>query len=131
MSTNRAVVKRWTKTSLRALHLVGVAGVAGGVLFGLDERLWTDYWWLALASGALIMLVDIVSNPLWLVQIRGVAIIGKLVLLTFLGHAPDWDRVLLIAVIVISAVVAHAPGSVRYYSLFHLRVVNSSEDSKG
>lgn len=131
MSVNRTVVKRWTKTGLRTLHLVAVAGVAGGVLFGLEERVWIDYWWLALASGGLIMLVDIVSNPLWLVQIRGAAIIGKLVLLMFLGHAPDWDRVLLIAVIVISAIVSHAPGSLRYYSLVHLRVVDSSEDSKG
>lgn len=131
MSANRTAVKRWIKISLRTLHLVGVAGVAGGVLFGLDERLWTDYWWLALASGALIMLVDIISNPLWLVQVRGVSIMGKLVLLAFLGNAPDWDRVLLIAVIVISAIVSHAPGSVRYYSLYHLRVINPSEDSKG
>lgn len=119
------------KISLRTLHLVGVAGVAGGVLFGLDERLWTDYWWLALASGSLIMLVDIVSNPVWLVQVRGVAIIVKLVLLAFLGNAPEWDRILLIAVIVISAIVSHAPGSVRYYSLLHFRVVNPSEDSMG
>lgn len=131
MSANRMVLKRWTKTSLRTLHLVGIAGVAGGVLFGVNENLWTGYWWLALASGALIMLMDIVSNPLWLVQVRGVAIIGKLVLLAFLGNAPDWDRVLLIAVIVISGVVSHAPGSVRYYSLFHLRVINPSEDVKG
>lgn len=43
-------VKRWTKISLRTIHLPGVAGVGGGVFFGLDKAVWLGYWWLALIS---------------------------------------------------------------------------------
>ena len=125
------ILKRWTKIGLRTLHLLSVAGVGGGVLFGLDKGLWAAYWWLALASGALLMLIDIVSNPVWVVQVRGIVIFVKLLLLLFLGNDPALDRWLLIAVIVMSAVISHAPGSLRYYSIYHRKTIASKYDSKG
>ena len=125
------VVKRWTKISLRTLHLLAVAGVGGGVLFGLDRELWFNYWWLALASGALMMLIDIISNPVWFVQVRGLVIAVKLILLVFLGAYPGWDSFLLAVIITISAIISHAPGKLRYYSLYHRRVITSENDSKG
>ena len=128
---NPANIKRWTKISLRTLHLLAVAGVGGGILFGLEKDLWINYWWLAMGSGALMMLVDIISNPIWLVQIRGLVIFLKLILLACLGIDPDWDSALLIVIIVISAVISHAPGKLRYYSVFHHKVVTSNKDSKG
>jgi hypothetical protein len=124
-------LKRWVKISLRTLHLLAVAGVGGGVLFGLDRGLWVDYWWLALVSGSLLMLIDIVSNPVWVVQVRGIVIFTKLLLLIFLGHDPVLDRWLLIAVIVMSAIISHAPSSLRYYSIYHRKTITSPYDTKG
>ena len=124
-------IKRWTKISLRTLHLLGVAGVGGGVLFGLDEQLWRNYWWLALASGILLMLMDVIPNPLWMVQVRGLVIFAKLVLLVFMVKYPDWAASLLIIIIVVSGVISHAPAKIRYYSLYHRRVIESASDSKG
>lgn len=124
-------VKRWTKISLRTLHLVAVAGVAGGILFGLEKDLWSNYWWLAMVSGVLMMLIDIVSNPVWVVQVRGLVIYLKLVLLAFMGGATELDRFLLIFIIIISAVISHAPGKLRYYSIYHGKVISSASDSKG
>ena len=128
---SRIDIKRWSKISLRTLHLLGVAGVGGGVLFALEKPLWATYWWLALASGVLLMLIDVISNPVWVVQIRGLVIFVKMIFLVFLGVNAAWDPYLLVTVIVISAVVSHAPAQVRYYSLYHLRVVESDKDSKG
>ena len=124
-------LKRWTKISLRTLHLVAVAGVGGGILFDLDNGLWINYWWLALVSGSLLMLIDVVSNPVWLVQVRGFSVYFKLILLAFLGSYPEWDRFLILVIIVISAVISHAPGKLRYYSLYHRKVITSKSDSKG
>ena len=128
---NRTIVKRWSKISLRTLHLLAVAGVGGGILFALEKDLWINYWWLALVSGVLMMLMDIVANPVWMVQVRGVVILFKLILLALLGSIPGWDSFLLAVIIVISAVISHAPGKLRYYSLYHRRVINSSNDAKG
>ena len=128
---NAIAAKRWTKISLRTLHLLAVAGVGGGVLFGLDKGLWINYWWLAMASGILMILIDWISNPVWIIQIRGLVIILKLALLLLLGFNTNWDSMLLLFIIIISAVISHAPGNVRYYSLYHRKVISSSNDSKG
>lgn len=125
------MLKRWLKISLRTLHLLALAGVGGGVLFGLETGLWINYWWLALASGALLMLIDIISSPVWLVQVRGVVMYVKLILLACLGIYPEWDSLLLAVIIIISAVISHAPGKLRYYSIYHRRVITSENDSKG
>jgi hypothetical protein len=128
---NRTTVKRWSKISLRTLHLLAVAGVGGGVLFALEKDLWINYWWLALVSGVLMMLMDIAANPVWMVQVRGVVILFKLILLVLLGINPGWDSFLLAVIIIISAVISHAPGKLRYYSLYHRRVISSDSDTKG
>jgi hypothetical protein len=128
---NRTTVKRWSKISLRTLHLLAVAGVGGGILFALEKDLWIDYWWLALVSGVLMMVMDIAANPVWIVQVRGVVIIFKLILLALLGRYPGWDSFLLAVIIIISAVISHAPGKLRYYSLYHRRVISSDNDAKG
>ena len=124
-------LKRWTKISLRTLHLLAVAGVGGGILFALDKDMWINYWWLAMASGVLMMLMDIISNPVWLLQIRGLVILAKLVLLAFLGSYPAWDSTLLIVIIIVSGIISHAPGKLRYYSVYHRKVITSDKDTKG
>jgi hypothetical protein len=128
---NRTTVKRWSKISLRTLHLLAVAGVGGGILFALEKDLWINYWWLALIAGVLMMVMDIAANSVWIVQVRGVVIIFKLILLALLGRYPGWDSFLLAVIIIISAVISHAPGKLRYYSLYHRRVINSDNDAKG
>jgi hypothetical protein len=128
---NLPIAKRWTKICLRTLHLLAVAGVGGGILFGLDQDLWRGYWWLAMISGGLMMLVDIISNPVWVVQVRGLVIFLKLILLVLLGRYPLLDGSILAVIIVISAVISHAPGSLRYYSVYHGRQILSTSDTKG
>jgi hypothetical protein len=128
---NRESIKRWIKISLRTLHILALAGVGGGVFFGLDKGLWINYWWLALASGGLMMLMDIISNSVWLVQVRGVTMFLKLILLLFLGSYPDWDSLLLVVIIIISAAISHAPSKLRYYSFYHKKIIRSTSDTKG
>ena len=105
--------------------------MGGGILFGLEQGLWFNYWWLAVISGGLMMLMDMVSNPVWILQVRGLVILLKLMLLTMMFAYPPWDEYLLIIIIIISAVISHAPGKLRYYSLYHRRVITSDKDAKG
>lgn len=128
---NRTTVKRWSKISLRTLHLLAVAGVGGGILFALEKDLWINYWWLALVSGVLMMVMDIAANPIWIVQVRGVVIIFKLILLALMVSYPAWGSFLLLVIIIISAVISHAPGKLRYYSFYHRQVISSENDAKG
>lgn len=106
---------------LRSAHLVGVAGIGGGFLFGLDEALWQPWWWLTLSSGVLLTLLYLYSDGRWLLQLKGQVILLKLVLLALACWLPGWQAELFIFMIGLSGLIAHAPGKVRGYTLWRIR----------
>lgn len=110
--------QRWINIGLRTLHLLGVAFVAGGFLFSLPEEQWRLYWYLTLVTGIALSLIYVWSTALWLFQLKGIAIIAKLVLLGVAFSLPAWRAELFSLVVIISGVIAHAPGRVRGYLLF-------------
>lgn len=123
--------KRWLKIALRTLHIFSVIGVGGAVLFDVPFSQWVWYWYAAMVTGVLMAAIDALSNFLWLVQIRGIVIFLKLGLLMFLGGNMLVNHLVLISVIIMSAVISHAPGDIRYYSVVHRRRINSFHDIKG
>ncbi|HYW04898.1 MAG TPA: hypothetical protein VFA86_13235 [Gammaproteobacteria bacterium] len=120
--------QRWVNISLRTCHLLGVAGIGGGFLYHAPESAWTPYLWLAVASGAGMVAIQAWSNGIWLIQVRGLAVLAKLVLLALAAWAGASRGTVLVCVIAISGVISHAPGNVRYFSPWHRRRVDSLRD---
>lgn len=116
--------KRWINISLRTLHLIGTAGIGGVYLLGFAPDGWRYFLWLTLASGIAMVGIEVWGNGVWLVQVRGVAILAKLALLGAMPLFPGSAAGLFTLVIIISAVGAHAPGRLRHYSLIHGREVD-------
>jgi len=110
--------KRWLKIVLRTIHLIGVAGVGGGVLLNVDIASWMIYLQLTLISGFTYLALELWTNGIFIIQLRGFSIILKLLLLYGLYLYPDSSKIIL-AIIIISSVISHAPGNVRYFSIFH------------
>ena len=109
--------ERWINNWLRSAHLVGVAGIGGGYLFGLAEAQWLPFWHLTLGTGVALSLLYLWASVAWLLQLKGLAIVVKLALLALAVLLPPWRGELFILVIVISGLIAHAPGAVRGYRL--------------
>ncbi len=109
---------------MRSLHLIGIAGVGAAFLFQLPETQWIPYMVLTLSSGSAIMLLEIWSNGIWLIQLRGLSTLLKLLILstTFIIGLQSY---ILVAVILVSGIMSHAPAKVRYYSVFHRKIINS------
>lgn len=112
---------RWLNIALRTLHLIGIAGLAGAYLYEAPRQLWQPYLWLSLLSGLSLISVSLYANGVWLVQLRGLLILFKLLLLGLMLWWPALKLGLGISVIAISSVIAHAPGNLRYYSPWHRR----------
>jgi len=108
---------RWTNIILRTVHLLGIAGVGGGFLYQAPVDQWMPYLGLTVASGLMLAGLAVWCNGIWLVQLRGVAMLVKLLLLS-LSMIFEGSAWVFIAVIVISGVIAHAPGKVRYLRVF-------------
>ena len=113
--------KRWVNIGLRTLHLVGTAGLGGAYLYQASPADWLPYLWLTVTTGMVMALLECWSNGIWLIQLRGLVIMLKLVLLALIGLTQGAELVLFLLVIGLSGVIAHAPGSVRYYSPYHGR----------
>jgi len=113
--------QRWVNILLRTLHLLGMAGIGGGYFYTSTSDVWQGFLYLTLASGLLMMMLSIWSNGIWLLQLRGHAILLKLLLLILMSVWPGYQTGCLVLVIVISGLIAHAPGDVRYYSIFYRR----------
>jgi len=109
--------QRWINIALRSAHLVGVTGIGGGFLLDVDDSFWMGYWWLAISTGVLLSLLYLWTSPLWAIQLKGMAIIGKLVLLGIGVAVPDWRATMFVLVVLVSAFIAHAPGRVRGYRI--------------
>ncbi|MFO7593048.1 MAG: hypothetical protein R6X15_03250 [Pseudomonadota bacterium] len=116
---------RWVNILLRTVHLIGVAGLAGAYLYEVAPEEWRPYLWLTLISGIGMIAVSLYANGVWLLQLRGQVILFKLLLLLFMLWWPVYKLELGLAVIVLSSVIAHAPGNLRYYSPWHRRRIDS------
>lgn len=123
---NRGFIgKRWIRIILRSLHLVGLIGI-GGVYFSQQpQTLWLAYIYLTLVTGTILMLIEIWTNAIWLIQLRGITILIKLLLLVLLAHTVTWQNELLICIIFISGIIAHAPANIRYFSIIHGKRIDS------
>lgn len=117
--------KRWLKITLRTGHLIGMAGMATYALSDTYITDWLFFIHLTIASGIAMMLLDIWSNGVWLLQLRGQAIIIKLILFATLLMTDQYDSLLFFSIIIISGLIAHAPSNIRYYSIFHRRRIES------
>ncbi|PKI17412.1 hypothetical protein [Colwellia sp. 12G3] len=62
--------KRWLKISLRTAHLVGFAGVFSSILTSSEQDV---YWGITIISGLGLLSLEALSNFVWFVQIRALA----------------------------------------------------------
>lgn len=111
--------------SLRTLHLIGLAGIGAGYLYPVTGVVPGGYMYLTIASGTAMALISVWSNAIWLMQLRGQAVLVKLLLLAAILIWPTQGVWLLLVIIIISGYISHAPGDVRYYSIYHRRCIEN------
>ncbi|MCE9679362.1 hypothetical protein LZP69_09260 [Shewanella sp. AS1] len=124
-------LQRLSKTSLRALHILGVVGAGGGVILDTFNETWNHYWMLAMITGALLMLWEIIRDWRWLIQLKGVLTLAKLLLLLLFIPLAQYQHELVIVIILLSVIVSHGPAGLRHYSIIHRRRIDGKKEIKG
>lgn len=118
---------RALRTTLRTLHLIAIAALYGGHVYGVASERLVPALVASVATGLAFMALEVLRAPVWLVQVRGAATLLKVALVASIPLVWDARVPILTAVIVIGAVTSHMPGRLRYHSLLHGRVVNPRE----
>jgi hypothetical protein len=102
---------------LRAAHVLPAAGLLGAHLFAVPESVAAPWWHATLLTGLVLLLLDLHESATFLLQIRGLVVIVKLVLIAVLPGLGGYAAWALGAVLLVSVVSSHAPGRVRYFLL--------------
>ena len=76
------------------------------------------------------MLLEVWTNGVWLIHLCGIAVVVKLVLLSFLPVFEPYQVYVLLGMIVLSGVMSHAPRGVRHYSVFHRRQIDVLQERR-
>ena len=120
--------RRLLKVFIRSIHLVGAAGTFHNAVMGISSSI---YITTVIISGILLVFLEAYSSPIWLVQIRGISVYIKLFIIWLMHIFPSFAVTAMILVILISGLISHAPSYIRYYSIFHRRVIHSFNDTLG
>jgi hypothetical protein len=110
--------QRWAKISARAAHVVATGVFLGAVVFHVEPASRWPWFLAALLSGLLMLCLDLYESGAFLLQLRGVVVAVKLVLLALLplfGVAGVW---VLAFVGLISVISSHASSKFRHYQVW-------------
>ncbi|MEE8367706.1 MAG: hypothetical protein V3S30_05270 [Thermoanaerobaculia bacterium] len=122
--------RRPLKIGLRAVHVLCAAILLGAHVFEVQETS-TDPWLHAtLLSGLLILLLDLHESAAFLLQVRGMVVILKLLLIGALPWLGSYGAWVIAGIVLISVISSHAPARVRYFLLVGRSGITGSR-SKG
>lgn len=118
---------RLWRTTLRTAHLIAFGALYGGCVYGVPPERLAPALAAAVGTGLALMVLEAVREPLWIVQVRGVATVTKIALVVASLAISEHAVLLLTLTIAIGAVSSHMPGRFRYWSVRHRRVVGRRE----
>ena len=110
--------RRNLQTLLRALHILAGGVLLGGHIFHQPDPLLIPWLWFAVGTGAALMATDLYASFSILLEMRGLIIIIKLLLLIVAAIYPAMITLALITIIMIGGISSHMPGSFRHRVLF-------------
>jgi hypothetical protein len=106
--------RREVKIALRAVHVLCAGVLTGAYLLGAEHAAKIAWLWATVATGSAILLVDLHETAVFLVQTRGFVVMGKIVTVALLPQLGEGAGIALVILVIVSVIVSHAPGAVRY-----------------
>ena len=116
--------ERAVKVAARTVHIVAMALVLGGVAYGVSEATMSTAIVLTLASGLLLLGMDLWKGGAFLTQGHGVAVLLKLALLGTGLSIPAARFGCYLAATAVASIGSHMPRTWRHWSFLHRRVID-------
>ena len=107
--------RRAINLGLRSLHLASIVLLGAALLGAGDIALGA---WLTLVSGAGMFAGDVWANPAHLREIAGCGVVLKLLLVAVMATQPAFALPIFWSILVLSALLSHAPGALRHRRIF-------------
>jgi len=112
---------RSLRIALRTAHILGFSVLFGGHWFDLPREALTPWLYWTIFSGIGITALEIYAGFDWFLQLAGVMVLGKLIILSLIPLFWEQRLALLSLVMIIGSVGSHMPGSLRHFRLIPIR----------
>ena len=110
--------RRAIKMLLRAIHVPCAGILTAAYLFDAGASARTVWMIGTVVSGVLILLLDLHESGVFLLQMRGLVVFGKIALLALLPLFEAYRVPVLVGLLGISVLSSHAPSGIRYHLAF-------------
>jgi hypothetical protein len=110
---------------LRTAHIATMGVLLGGHAFGVSKEELLPWFWMCLATGSALAVVEVGPRLVWFHQGRGLMTLAKLGLLGCVPWFWDYRFPILLAIVVIASVGSHMPARFRYYSVLYREVIRT------
>ena len=109
---------RWVSVVLRSIHIATMGVVLGGVFLGAGHEALSAFIWAVVLSGCLMLGLDVCKCPRVLLQLNGLAVLLKLLLLAAgVFVFPTQQFAWYLAATLVASVASHMPGHWRHYDI--------------
>ncbi len=106
--------RRTVCIGLRTVHILASGVLLGGYIFAQPSAVLEPWLLATVISGILLLVTDLHASVAVLVEVRGIAVVCKAVLLALVPVFWDARIVLMVASLVIGAIVSHMPKRYRH-----------------
>jgi hypothetical protein len=110
--------RRAMKVLLRTIHVPCAGILTAAYLFDAGASSRTVWMVGTIVSGLLILLLDLHETGVFLLQVRGLVVLGKIALLAMLPILEVYRVPVLVGLLGISVMSSHAPSRIRYHLPF-------------
>jgi hypothetical protein len=114
---------RVCKVGLRTAHLMAISVLVGGHAFGAPASTLLPLLYVAIATGAGMILFEAYPSMGFLFQGWGLMLLAKLALLCWIPFAWKLRFPILLAVVAIASIGSHMPKKFRHYSVLYGKVI--------
>lgn len=115
----RIPANRAISVTLRTVHLAAFGILLGGHVFAIDPPRLVPFLAATIASGAAMMALEMAHTCAWLVTVKGLAVVLKLLLLLTVPLFWDHRVSILLVTVVVSSVASHLPARHRNYRVLY------------
>jgi len=106
------------RITARTVHVMGVVGLVGGLLFSVPAPRLLVWLTLTALTGTVLLATDLLRTRPYFPELHAQLVLAKFVLLAAAVMLPTLRVALLFAAIGISGVVSHMPARFRHYRPF-------------
>ncbi|MCH8263630.1 MAG: hypothetical protein IIA77_11430 [Proteobacteria bacterium] len=121
--------RRTIRISFRTLHILAAGVLLGGHIFNQPIAILEPWLWATVITGIIILLTDLHASLAVVFEVRGLAVLIKVILLLLVPVFWEQRIALLISILAIGAISSHMPKQYRHKILFFQKQVTPDQRS--